>query len=177
MMTGINLFKIIKERRSIRRYKEKEIPMEEINKILEAGIYAPSAGNRQPWEFIIVRRNDNKKKLAEAAYNQNWIMEAPVIMVVCTNINRTAIRYGERGRTLYCIQDTAAAIQNILLAAYTMGYGTCWVGAFNEQKVKEILNIPRDIRPVALITIGIPAERPTPPPRIPLERLTHMERY
>jgi len=169
---------IIKGRRSIRRFKRGEkIPEEDLKKILEAAIYAPSAGNRQPWEFIIVENEDTKIRLAEAAYYQTWMTEAPTIIIVCTNEERSASRYGERGRTLYCIQDTAAAIQNMLLMAHSLGYGACWVGAFNENEVRRILNIPIGVRPVAMIPIGKPDEKPTMPPRIPLQRLVHYEKY
>lgn len=169
---------VIKGRRSIRRFKRGEkVSEEDLKKILEAATYAPSAGNRQPWEFIIVENEDTKNKLAEAAYNQTWITEAPIIIVVCANEERSASRYGERGRTLYCIQDTAAAIQNMLLMAHSLGYGTCWVGAFNENEVRRILNIPIGVRPVAIIPIGKPDEKPTMPPRIPIQKLIHYEKY
>jgi len=177
-MSGETIIDVIKSRRSIRRFKKDvKIPREDLMKILEAGIYAPSAGNRQPWEYIIVEEEDVKIRIAEAAYHQMWITEAPIIIVVCANEVRSASRYGERGRTLYCIQDTAASIQNILLAAHSMGYGTCWVGAFNEDEVKRVLNIPMGVRPVAIIPIGKPDEKPSMPPRIPLERLLHYNKY
>jgi nitroreductase len=173
-----SIMDVIKGRRSIRRFKRGEkVSEEDLKKILEAATYAPSAGNRQPWEFIIVENEDTKNKLAEAAYNQTWITEAPIIIVVCANEERSASRYGERGRTLYCIQDTAAAIQNMLLMAHSLGYGTCWVGAFNENEVRRILNIPISVRPVAIIPIGKPDEKPTMPPRIPIQKLIHYEKY
>lgn len=172
------IIEIIKGRRSIRSFKvDEKIPREDLLKILEAATYAPSAGNRQPWEFIIVEKEDIKKKISEAAYGQMWMMEAPIIIVVCANEDRSASRYGERGRRLYCIQDTAAAIQNMLLVAYAMGYGTCWVGAFNEEEVRRILGIPSGVRPIAIIPIGKPDEKPFMPPRIPLEKLLHYEKY
>jgi nitroreductase len=173
-----SIMDVIKGRRSIRRFKRGEkVSEEDLRKILEAATYAPSAGNRQPWEFIIVENEDTKNKLAEAAYNQTWITEAPIIIVVCANEERSASRYGERGRTLYCIQDTAAATQNMLLMAHSLGYGTCWVGAFNENEVRRILNIPIGVRPVAIIPIGKPDEKPTMPPRIPIQKLIHYEKY
>jgi nitroreductase len=173
-----SIMDVIRGRRSIRRFKRGEkVSEEDLRKILEVATYAPSAGNRQPWEFIIVENEDTKNKLAEAAYNQTWITEAPIIIVVCANEERSASRYGERGRTLYCIQDTAAAIQNMLLMAHSLGYGTCWVGAFNENEVRRILNIPIGVRPVAIIPIGKPDEKPTMPPRIPIQKLIHYEKY
>jgi len=173
----MKILEIIKTRRSTRRFREEDVSEEDLMKILEAAIWAPSAGNRQPWEFIIVKDKHLKEKIAEAAYNQKWMTTAPVIIVICADEMRSASRYGERGRSLYCIQDTAAATQNILLAAHALNYGTCWVGAFDENRVKEILGIPRNVRPVALIPIGRADEHPKPPSRIPLERLIHRDGY
>ncbi|RLG44282.1 MAG: nitroreductase family protein [Thermoproteota archaeon] len=164
-------------RRSVRRFKTDPIPEEDLRKILEAAIRAPSAGNRQPWEFVVVRDPNRKQEIARAALGQWFIAEAPVVIVVCANEERSASRYGDRGRKLYCIQDTAAATQNMLLAAYSMGYGTCWVGAFDEGSVASIINAPRGVRPVAIIPIGIPAESPSDRGRIPLERVMHEETF
>ncbi len=173
----MDILKVIKSRRSIRRFTNDPIPKEDLMQILEAAIWAPSAGNCQPWEFIIVENEETKRRIAEAALAQMWIASAPVVIVVCANIPRTSWRYGKRGETLYCIQDTAAAIQNMLLTAHALGYGTCWVGAFNEEAIRSVLSIPRHVRPVAIIPIGKPAESPSPPPRIPLTKVIHREKY
>lgn len=173
----MDILDLVKSRRSIRSFKADPVPREDLMRILEAARWAPSAGNCQPWEFIVVTRDDLKRRLAMAALGQFWMTKAPVIIVVCANIPRTEWRYGERGRSLYAIQDTAAATQNILLTAHALGYGTCWVGAFNESEVKRVLNIPRDVRPVAIIPLGKPDERPIAPPRIPLEEVVHWETY
>ncbi len=171
----MDIFECIKGRRSIRAFTSDPVREEDLKKILEAAIYAPSAGNLQSWEFVIVRDKDRKLQLARAALNQTFIAEAPVVIVVCANLARSGRIYGERGRTLYCIQDTAAAIQNILLTAYALGYGTCWVGAFREEDASKILKLPPDVRPVAIIPIGRPAERPAPRPRMPLDKVVHYE--
>ncbi|MHA1616231.1 MAG: nitroreductase family protein [Candidatus Njordarchaeales archaeon] len=173
----MDVFECIKTRRSIRKFLPDPVKEEDLNKILDAARWAPSAGNLQPWEFIVVRDPERKEAIARAALNQRFIAEAPVVIVVCANIPRTASRYGERGETLYCIQDTAAATQNMLLAAHALGYGTCWVGAFREEEVKRILNIPPDVRPVAIIPLGKPAEQPPPRGRYPLEEVVHYEEY
>ncbi|MCS7385602.1 MAG: nitroreductase family protein [Candidatus Methanomethylicota archaeon] len=173
----MDLFEAIKGRRSIRRFVRKEVPEEHVKRILEAAIWAPSAGNLQPWEFIIIRDEKVKTEIARAALGQMWITEAPVVVVVCANELRSARHYGERGRSLYCIQDTAAATQNMLLAAHALGYGTCWVGAFLENEVKQVLNLPEHVRPVAIIPIGVPGEKPAPRPRIPLNQVVHYEKY
>jgi len=173
----MDVLEAIKGRRSIRAFKSEDVSSEVVEKLIDAAICAPSAGNIQPWEFIIVRKPEIKRKLAEAALNQEFIETAPVVIVVCANENRSSQGYGVRGKTLYCIQDTAAATQNILLCAYSLGLGSCWVGAFREEKVSEILGIPNGIRPVAIIPIGYPAEAPSPRSRRPMHLIVHYEAF
>lgn len=173
----MDVLEAIKGRRSIRAFKSKDIPEKIVEKLIEAAIEAPSAGNIQPWDFIIVRKPQIKMRLAEAALEQAFIEEAPVVIVVCANENSSSQRYGARGKTLYCIQDTAAATQNIHLAAYSLGLGTCWVGAFKEEKAREILRIPEEIRPVAIIPVGYPDEAPVQPSRKSINRVVHYEGF
>jgi len=173
----MDVLEAIKGRRSIRAFKSQDVPAEIVEKLIEAARWAPSAGNIQPWEFIIVRKPEIKRKLAEAALNQTFIEEAPVVIVVCANENRSSQGYGMRGKTLYCLQDTAAAIQNIHLAAYSLGLGTCWVGAFKEEEARQVLKIPQGIRPVAIIPLGYPAESPQPRSRRPINQIVHYETY
>ncbi|MEM1545263.1 MAG: nitroreductase family protein [Candidatus Methanomethylicia archaeon] len=173
----MDLFKAIYERTSIRSFKSSPIPEEDLMKILDYAIQAPSAGNLQPWEFVIVKNEETKRKLVDAAYGQDFISGAPIVVVVCANKRISSSRYGDRGENLYCIQDTAAATYGLILAAYALGYGACWIGAFSERKVSQILNIPEHVRPVAIIPIGIPAEKPLKPERIPLSRKIHLEKY
>lgn len=173
----MDLFKAIKQRRSVRAYTREDVPEEEVKKLIEAARWAPSAGNIQPWRFVIVRDTKIKQKLAEAALNQTFIEEAPVVIVVCADEVRSSQGYGNRGATLYCIQDTAVATQNILLAAHALGLGTCWVGAFREELVKKALNAPMNMRPVAIIPVGHAAERPRAPSRRSLEEIVHYETF
>ncbi len=167
----------IKKRRSVRRYKRKEIPMDDILKILDAGRLAPSAGNIQGWIFIVVRDKEKKKKLAEASYNQNWMADAGAIIVVCADFEKYKFYYGERGERLYAIMDASAAAENMILAATDLGYGSCWVSAFEDEKVMEILgmNPEKSIRPLILITIGVPISWPESPPKKKLEAVTRWE--
>ena len=165
------LLELIKGRRSIRRFKPDPIPEEDLREILEAAIWAPSSGNTQDWKFIVVRNPGLKTKLAEAAGWQSFIMEAPVVIVVCADLERAREAYGERGVELYSIQDTAAAIQNMLLMAHAKGIGSCWVGAFSEVMVREALGLGQMMRPVALIPMGYPDQVPPPRPRRPLEEV------
>jgi len=173
----MDVLEAIKGRRSIRAFQSKEIPEEIVEKLIDMARRAPSAGNIQPWEFIIVRKPEIKRRLAEAALDQTFIEEAPIVIVVCANENRSSQGYGIRGKTLYCLQDTAAATQNILLAAYSFGLGTCWIGAFREEEAREILEIPYGVRPIAIIPIGYPAEAPPPPSRRPINQIVHYETF
>jgi nitroreductase len=173
----MDVLEAIKGRRSIRAFKNEDVSKEIIDKLIEAAIWAPSAGNIQPWEFIIVRKPEIKRRLAEAALGQHFIEEAPVVIVVCANEKRSSEGYGARGKTLYCIQDTAAAIQNIHLAAYSFGLGTCWIGAFKEEEARKILKVPNGIRPVAMIPVGHPAEAPSPRSRRPVSQIVHYETF
>lgn len=150
------MLEAIKIRRSVRKYKTGEIPEDMVITMLEAARYAPTAGNLQPWFFYVVRGRGHREALAACALNQRFIAQAPVVFVVCAEPERAARVYGARGRDLYCIQDTAAAGENLLLTAAALGLGSCWVGSFDEQKVKEYLKMPDCRRPVAIIPVGYP---------------------
>ncbi len=144
----------IQQRRSIRRYSDELIPDDDIDEILKTGFSAPSAGNRQPWRVVKVTHQELKDRLATAAGGQTFLSRAPIVFVVCAVPQESADRYGERGLTLYALQDTAALTQNLLLAIHLLGYASCWIGAFNEKMVEEVLNIPLGVRPVAIIPVG-----------------------
>ncbi len=173
----MDVLKAMKGRRSIRAFKDNVVSDETVEKLIEAACWAPSAGNIQPWQFIVVRDEEMKRKLAEAALGQHFIEEAPVVVIVCADPQRSAQRYGDRGEDLYCIQDTAAAAQNLHLYAYSLGLGTCWVGAFDEEKVSQALGVSGGIRPMAVIPLGRPAEHPLPRKRRVLKEVMRYERY
>jgi nitroreductase len=173
----MELKEAIKGRRSIRNFKKRNIPEETTAQLVEAASHAPSAGNIQPWHFIIVRNPVIKKKLAESALNQRHVEQAPVVIVVCADEKRSSMGYGTIGRTLYCLQDTAAATQNILLTAYSLGLGTCWIGAFNEDEAREAVNAPEGVRPIAMIPVGFPDENPRHRARKLLTQITHYDSF
>jgi nitroreductase len=173
----MEVLEAIKGRRSIRFFTNQPVSKEEIKTLIDAARHAPSAGNIQPWEFIIVKEAEIKHKLAVAALNQTHVEEAPVVIVVCANPDVSRSGYGSRGATLYCVQDTAAATQNILLTAYSMGLGTCWVGAFEEEEIKKALGIPDDMRPVAMIPVGYGKGNPPKHPRRALNEIIHRDKY
>jgi nitroreductase len=173
---SMELIKAIKTRRSVRRFTNKPVEDEMIKQIIELGNLAPSAGNLQPRDFVVVKNQDTKKKLAKAALNQKFIAQAPFVIVICANMKRVT-PYGNRGHELYTIQDTAAAIQNMLLAVVDFGLSSCWVGAFNENMVVDILGLPSYIRPVAILPIGYSDIQQGTYSRIPVEDLIRYEKW
>ena len=173
----MDVFEAIQGRRSIRSFKKQELPSGSVEQLLEAARWAPSAGNVQPWEFVVATLPQTKKNLSLAAYGQRDVEEASAVIVVCADEKRAEESYGERGRTLYCHQDTAAAIQNILLSAHALGLGSCWIGAFKEEQVRKIINTPKDVKPVAIIPVGYPDEKPEPRSRRHLSQITHQETF
>jgi nitroreductase len=171
----MNVFEAIRNRRSIRAFEKKSVSEAQIRKLVDFARHAPSAGNIQPWEFVIVKDHSIKRELSVAALNQSFIEQAPVVIVVCANEVRSERGYGSRGKHLYCIQDTAAATENMLLAAYAMGLGACWVGAFREEMVRKAVNTPPHIRPIAIVPIGHPSEDPSLRGRRSIEEIVHRE--
>jgi nitroreductase len=173
----MDFFEAIKNRRSIRTYKKQELTQQSINQLIDAARLAPSAGNAQPWAFVVATEAKTKQSLATAAFGQKWLEEAAVVFVVCADIKRTEESYGERGKRLYCFQDTAAAIENILLAACAMGLGTCWIGAFREEEITKVINAPAHMKPVALIPVGYPDESPRARSRRPASEVVFRESF
>lgn len=168
---------VVRKRRSVRKFKDKDIQEKEIKEILKIGHMAPSAGNLQARDFIVVREESEKKKLSDNAFGQKFVAEVPWNIVVCANKKRSGSKYGDRGRDLYSIQDATAAVENMLLAIEDKGYASVWVGAFDEKKVSEQFGIPSDVRPVAIIPVGNPAISPSKPPKMDYEEITHYERW
>ena len=147
----MDVFETIKNRRSIRKYKQQRIPEKHLKKILEAARLAPSARNRQPWRFVLVRGIELKKSIAKAAKNQMFIADAGAIVVALGDPEASYNWYEK---------DTMTAIEHIVLASTGLGYGTCWIGDFIEEEVKRIIEIPSELKVVALLPIGVPDENP-----------------
>src|SRR5690625_194246 len=179
MMDGIqnSVWEIFDSRVSHRSFTSEPINDDIIEFLLTCGITAPSNGNMQPWEFIVIRDEGIKTKIVECTYfgyfskggdHQDWILDAPVIIVACANQKRTKARYGQMGM-LGSIIDTAAAIENILLATAGIGLASCWVGGFNEKRVKKVLNVPRQVKPVGLLPIGHPKGNGERKHRLPIK--------
>jgi len=166
-----DFWQVLQARHSVRHF-DPGIPVsaETVDRLLQAATAAPSAGNRQPWHFYVVRDPGARRDLAAAAFGQGFVAQAPVVIVVCADAEQSAERYGQRGRQLYCLQDTAAATAHILLAAVALGLGSCWVGAFDEGEAAHVLDLPAHHRPVAILPIGKPAsEAAGRTPREPIQ--------
>lgn len=159
---------VIAKRRSVRHFNNKlDVTEEDIRALLEAAVAAPTAGNIQPWRFTVVRSLDARERLA-VALRQRWATTAPVVIVVSIDPRPCSARYGDRGERLYCIQDTSAATENILLAAVDRGLASCWIGAFDASAVRDALGIVAPIEPVAILPVGYSAESAGRPARRPL---------
>jgi len=170
----MNVVEAIKKRASVRSYLDKPIEDEKLNAVLEASRLAPSAGNRQEWRFVIVREGEVRRKLGEAANGQSFVGEAPVVIVACAVTDGHVMSCGQ---PCYPI-DVAIALDHISLAAVEYGLGTCWIGAFNEKKVKEILGVPDEIRVVELMPLGYPVYKSVKEKsRLPLKRIVKYERW
>ncbi len=148
----MDFFNLIEKRTSVRSYQNREISDEKLQKLLRAANMAPSAGNLQSYEMMVVRNDEAKEKLAAAAHDQQFIEEAPVAVVFLLDEERSSRKYGSRGEELYTIQDAAIAATFLMLASFELNMGSCWVGAFEEEEVKEGLDLEK--RPVSIVTVG-----------------------
>lgn len=160
----MEFLQVLKDRRSIRQYENRPVSREVILKLLDAAEAAPSAGNLRARKYIVITRKEMARALAMAAYGQSQVDTAPLLIVVCADVDRSSSRYGDRG-SLYSIQDADAATMCLLLAAKDVGLGACWNGAFDDQIVREALSLEEHILPVAIVSLGWPAERPRAPLR------------
>jgi nitroreductase len=159
----MSLLDLILSRRSIRRYEHKDIPEEVLQQILETGRQAPSAANRQPIHFVIVTDRDILQNLCDNLINR-FVKYAPVAIVGCADIK--SLLTGK-----WAVVDATIAMENMVIAAWTLGIGSCWIGACNEEKVKELLKIPDKWKFVALLTFGYPAEQPKQRKKKPFEKM------
>ncbi len=173
----MEVFHCIQKRRSIRKYLDKPVEWDKVVDILEAGRHAPSAGNLQNWKFIMCADADKKLEVAHASVDQLWISHAAVLIVICAEPKHAESLYGKRAEHLYNIQNCAAAAENMLLAATALGLGSCWVGAFDEEKVKDIFMMPPEVRVQAIITIGYADEEPDCPDKVDLEHIVFFEKW
>jgi nitroreductase len=166
----------LRSRMSVRDFLPDPVPGDRIQWLLECASTAPSAGNREAWDVVAVTDPEVREALAQAALSQPHIAEAPLVLAICANYVRSMSRYGERG-ILYALEDASIACTYLMLSAHALGLHTCWTGAFDEEEVREILEVPAHVRPVALLAVGRgrpPAERTG---RMPVEEHLHHDRW
>lgn len=163
----------IEKRRSVRAYEDKPIPEEKLRRVLEAARLAPSASNQQPWKFVVVQDVESRKKLARAAGNESFVGEAPVVIAAVALRTDHIMRCGVHSYPV----DLAIAVDHMTLAAVEEGLGSCWIGAFSQEEVKRILNIPKQYMVVALLPMGYPAEAGGLKSRKPLETIVSYETF
>jgi nitroreductase len=183
---------LVKERRSIHYFEPDAVSEADLMHILEAARWAPSAGNNQPWRFVIVRNPEILEKIWETTTGievpisskrtikvtpQNFMKKAPVVVVVCTDTQAYKGKPNNIFADRFCIQDSAIATMNLLLAVANLGLGACWIGMYREEALSEVLKLPATIRPVAIVPIGHTKSKEQPRPRKPLEELIHYETY
>lgn len=169
----MDVISAIQGRRSIRQYSPQPIDNEKVNKVLEAARLAPSAGNRQSWKFVVVKDYQTRRQLAEAAGGQSSLAQAPIVIVACGTETEGVMLCGQYRYTV----DLSIATAFMILEAHEQGLGTCWLGSFDEKRVREILEIPDPVRIVAMTPLGVPAERPDPKSRKELADIVSYERY
>jgi len=166
---------VIQKRRSVRKYKEDPIPEKALMRVLEAARLAPSGKNFQPWKFIIVKDKVLKEKLAKASAGQFFMAEAPIIIVGCGFPDNC---YAHMGRYMKSWSvDVTIALEHLILQAQEEGLGTCWIGSFEEEEVKAILNIPENVKVLALTPLGYPDEIPRFRGRKSLDEIISYDRF
>ena len=171
----MSVLDVIKERRSVRSYKPDPIPEDVLQRVLDAARFSPSGKNLQPWKFILVNDENLKRRLAEASVGQYFVAEAPLVIVACAFPDKCYSRMGNYMKSWPV--DVAIAIEHLMLQAQEEGLGTCWIGAFEEEDVKAILDIPEGVRVLALTPVGYTTENPAPRGRKSLEEIISYNSY
>lgn len=161
----MDFYDVIKQRRSVRAYRSTPVEQEKLARVLEAARLAPTAANRQPIQLYVIRKKELRRRLMEA-YSQQWFADAPIIICACARPSEAWARMDGKS---YADVDTTIAMDHLILAATAEGLGTCWIGAFNPERLREVLGIPTELEPVALTPLGYPAAEPGPTSRKPLD--------
>ena len=169
----MDVLSAIQGRRSIRKYSDKPVEEEKLLKVLEAARLSLSARNRQEWKFIVVQDSQTREKLTNEAIGQPFVGEAPIILVCCGTNPESIMRCGQPRYTV----DLSIATAYMILAAYEQGLGTCWLGSFDENKVKEVLDIPKEVRVVSITPLGYSDESPAQKPRKELDEIVSYDKY
>jgi nitroreductase len=172
----LDVFEVIQRRKSVRSYEPTPVPVEKLRKVLEAARLAPSAGNIQPWQFVVVMNPDKRRQIAKGCRFGRFLAESPVVIVGSGN---------QKASPRWYAVDTSIAMENLVLAATNEGLGTCWIGTFNEKQIREMLKIPDHLKVVALLALGYPREKldilgkvaHIIRPKKRLEKIVHIEEY
>lgn len=165
----MTLVDVILSRRSVRRYEPRPIPEETMKIILETARLAPSAINRQPWHFIVITEPKLKEQLSQGRYNK-FLKDAAAVIAGCGEYSNSPL---DRWVPI----DVTIAMENMVIAAWSLGVGSCWIGDFDEKQVKELLGIPENVKVLALLSMGYPAERPPQREKKPLEKIVHYDKF
>jgi nitroreductase len=173
----MDFFEAVEKRRSMRSYESREVEQEKLDRILGAINRAPSAGDLQSYDVVVVKDQKAREALSNAARGQTYVAEAPVVLVFCTNQLRAGSKYAGRGANLYCVQDATIAAAYCQLAAASLGLGTVWIGAFDPAQAAEVIKAPEGITPVALMPVGYTNADPATTPRRPLNDLVKQEHF
>ncbi|MGI1660455.1 MAG: nitroreductase family protein [Desulfitobacterium sp.] len=177
---------VINQRMSIRAFRDQEVEDQHLQQILWCGHQAPTAGNLQPWEFIVIKRQDMKEGIVQTTFvgsdehnpqTQAWMLKAPVFIVVCANVERTKARYGNKGLESLIYLDISACVENMLLAAVDLHLASCYISGFREAELISTLQLPEGILPLAILPIGYPANIPEKRTKRDLREIIHYEVY
>lgn len=163
----MQVFDIIKKRRSIRLYTDEAIDEDKLKKLVEAAIWAPSAGNIQAWNILILQREEEIERVK--AVSPGMLGNPKALMILCADRRKAYDKGGEVGRDVLCIMDITTATQNICLEATELGLGSCIIRSFNQDAVSELLDLPKNISPELVVSLGYPGSIPNPPPRRKIE--------
>lgn len=171
----MDVVELIKTRRSIRSFTSDPVSDEVLRQLVDAGCWAPTASNMQAWQFVVVRDKETIKKLQR--FSPGLFVAPPALIVIGVDRNRAFAKCGEMGRDLLCVFDACMAAQNIMLLAHSMGLGTCVLRSFDQKAFQIMLDIPEQVTPELVITVGVPKGMPKPPERRPLGEVLHFERW
>ncbi|MHC4592646.1 MAG: nitroreductase family protein [Planctomycetota bacterium] len=163
----MDFYEVVEQRRSVRAYRNDPVEEEKLERILNAVRLAPTAANRQPMQFYVIRDAALRARMLEA-YSQKWFAEAPVIVCACARPGEAWQRVDGKN---YADVDVTIAMDHLILAATAEGLGTCWIGAFKPDRLREVLDLPPELEPVALTPLGYPAAQPAPTPRKALDEI------
>jgi nitroreductase len=177
----MEFFEVLAARRSVRHYKPDPVSGDLVERVLAAGITAPSAGNRQPWEFVVIEKDAALKEAVVrctfrgnswvGGRSQAWLAEPPVLIVVCADVRRSISRYGWQQAQRLILEDISAVVENMLLAAVALGLASCWVGGFDEVALSSALQLPELITPLAVVPLGYGVEGETLPAKRTLDEV------